>query len=211
MFYFPILLIWSYTHTPPLWSHQIPLRASVILSCFISFSPLCALALFHLSSSHDSSSSQHELMLVSPILNIQIHKTPFSHSCFSSYSYFPFKCEHIEGSDAFATWSFSPHCGPSKPFCKVFSLLFFARYRNENIIFTICNTTAQLHFSFEILSSFGLSYSVLSGSPPNFLLHCFLQGSASFPRQVSENLLNASVLDYLLFLLLLLCSYYLQI
>lgn len=148
----------------------------MVLSCFISsFSPLCALALFHLSSSHDSSSSQHELVLVSPILNIQTHKTPFSHSCLSSYSHFPFKCEHIEGSDAFAMRSFSPHCGLFKLSSKVFSLLFFARYRKENIIFTICNTTTQLHFSFEILSFFGLCYSVLSGSPPNFLLHCFLQ------------------------------------
>ena len=155
-----------------------------------------------------TSSSQHKLVLVSPILNIQTHKTPFSHSCLSSYSHFPFSCEHIEGSDTLATWSFSPHCGLFKPFSKVFSLLFFARCRNENIIFTICNTTTQLHFSFEILSSFGLCYSVLSDSPPNFLSDSSVsfKGSASFPHQASGNLLNDSVVDYLLFLLLLLCS-----
>lgn len=91
------------THTH-IWSHQIPLLASLVLSCFISsMFHLCTLAVFHLSRSYDSSSSQHELMLVSPILNIQTHKTPFSHFCLSSYSHFPFNCDHTEGSDALAT------------------------------------------------------------------------------------------------------------
>lgn len=100
-----------------------------------------------------------------------------------------------------------PHCGPFKPSSEVFSLLFFARCRNKNIIFTISNSITQLHFSFEISSSFGLllcPQCVSSKLLKQFFSVSF-KGSASFPHQVSGNL-NDSVLDYLLILPLLLCS-----
>lgn len=75
--------------------------------CRVSSFHLFMLLLFHLLCSHDSSSSQLELIFVSSILNTQTYKTPFSHSYLSSYSYLPFNCEHHEGSDELVKWSFS--------------------------------------------------------------------------------------------------------
>lgn len=112
-----------------IWSHQISLLALVALSCFI-FSPLHALALSPLLLTW-LFSSQLEVIFVSPILNTQTYKTFFSHSCLSIYSWWPFNCECHEGSDELVTWSFSLHCGPFKPSSKDFSLVFFARFRNE--------------------------------------------------------------------------------
>lgn len=136
------------------------------------------LLLFRLFCSHDSSSSQFELIFVSPILNTHTYKTPFSHSCLSSYSHLHFNCEHHEGSDGLVTWSFSLHCGPFKPSSKVFSLVFFARCRNERKSSSQSIIPQHSYISLsKSCPSFGLCYSVLNGSPPYFLSDSLLSPS----------------------------------
>lgn len=69
-----IPLIWLYAHT----SHHITSNLSTCCGGFVMFrlfTPFMLL-LFHLFCSHDSSSSQLELIFVSPILNTQTYKTP---------------------------------------------------------------------------------------------------------------------------------------
>lgn len=146
-----IPLLWSYAHTRAITSNL-----STWWLCHVSSFHLFMLLLFHLFCSHDSSSSQLEVIFVSPILNTQTYKTSFSHSCLSIYSHLPFNCEHHEGSDGLVTWSFSLHCGPFKPSSKVFSLVFFARCRNERISssqsvilqqnYILLPTTTTFHF-----------------------------------------------------------------
>lgn len=180
----------------------------MVLSCFISFSPLCALALFHLSSSHDSSFSQRELVLVSPILNIQTHKTPFSHSCLSSYSHFPFKCEHIKAQMHLL-------CGVSLPIVDVINSL--PRSLVSSSLPSIGMRTSSLqsvilqHNYISLSKSCPSSVSVTLSSMVLLPTSCFtvsFKGSASFPRQVSENLLNASYsITFCFFYVVITCKY----
>lgn len=147
-----------------------------------------------------------------------MHKTPFSRSCLSSYSHFSFNCEHTKDLSALTTQSF-PTVDLLNPFlrCLVSSSLPGVGIRTSSLqckdavsvycSITICNSITQIHFSFEILSSFGLllcPQCVSSKLLKQFFTVSF-KGSASFPHRVRGNL-NAPVLAYLLFLSLPLCS-----
>lgn len=144
-----IPLIWSYAYpSDHIKSLYLPWQL-----CHVSSFHLFMLLMFHLLCSHDSSSSQLELIFVSSILNTQTYKTPFSHTCLSSYSYLPFNCEHHEGSDKLVKWSFST-IDLLSPLPRFLVCLLRQMQEWEHIIFTVCNTRTQLHFTFKILSFF---------------------------------------------------------
>lgn len=172
-----IPLIWSCTQT-----HLATSNLSTCLSGFVLFH----LFLFTSSCSCCFTSSAHMTLPppslssnFSPILNIQTYKTPFSYICLSNYSH------HVSIMKA----QMRLLCGVSLSTVDLLNLLprflVFTTCRSERTSSSQSVVVQHSYISLSKSCSLGLCYSVLSGSPSNFL-----SDSSLFP---SKDLLHFSL------------------